>query len=121
MKTIFDHIERIKGKPHHARKRIAFTAAASGAALIGLVWLVGNLSTGAFLIQGSTFADSVGQGSVTAVGSSDGSQGLAGAAAALPASDQNSTGANEPAHIEIIDTASSTAAQPKAEQTVIPF
>ncbi|MHB8660727.1 MAG: hypothetical protein ACYC75_02195 [Minisyncoccota bacterium] len=115
MKTIFDHIEQIKGKPHHVRKQIAFTAAASGAGLIGLVWLIGNISLGAFALHESTFAESTGQASVVATGAGDGSSNLAGAAAALPAD------TNAPAHIEIIDTASSTAGQAKTEQTVIPF
>ncbi|MHB8709989.1 MAG: hypothetical protein ACYC6X_00315 [Minisyncoccota bacterium] len=116
MKTIFDHIEYVKGKPHHVRKQIAFTAAAMGAGLVGLVWLVGSVSLGAFAIQGTSFAESTGQAGVIATsGSDNGSSNLAGAAAALP------TDANAPAHIEIIDTASSTAGQTKAEQTVIPF
>ncbi len=116
MKTVFDHIERVKGKPYHIRKKIAFTAAASCATLVGLVWFIGNISFGAFTIQGSSFAESVGQaGVITTSGSSEPSN-LAGAAAALP-----SKNTNAPAHIEIIDTASSTVGQAGAEQTTIPF
>lgn len=118
MKTVFDHIENVKGKPHHVRKRIAFTAAASGAAFIGLAWLVGSVSFGTFAIQGTSFAESTGQGGALATEGGNGSSNLAGAAAALP---PTSASANAPAHIEIIDAASSTAGQAKAEQTVIPF
>ena len=114
MKNIFDHIERVKGKPHHIRKRIAFTAAAAGTTIVALVWLVGSLSLGTFAIKENSFSDSTGQESVIAAGSDNGSPNLAGAAAALP-------NVNAPAHIEIIDAASSTSGQKKTERTIIPF
>jgi small neutral amino acid transporter SnatA (MarC family) len=115
MKTVSQHIEHIKGKPHHVRKRVAFTVAGSATVLIALVWLVGSVSLGAFAITGSSFADSAGQSSVVTTGSADTSTpGLAGAAAAS-ASD------NSPAHIEIVDTTPSTPQEKKAEQTLIPF
>jgi len=113
MKTIFEHIEHVKEKPHHIRKRIAFTATAVSAAIIAFVWLVGNISTGAFAIQGSTFADSAGQGTIT-TGTGETDQNIAGAAAALQDN-------NAPAHIEIVDTSSSTRREKQAEQTIIPF
>lgn len=115
MKTVFEHVEYIKGKPHHIRKRIALTTAAVGAGTIALVWLVGSISLGAFAIQGSSFADSTGQESVIVTnGDTNNSQNLAGAAAALPS-------ANTPAHIEIVDTNATTSAQKKPEQTTLPF
>lgn len=111
MKTFSEHITHIKGKPHHIRKRIAFAIAASGTGLIALVWLVGNLSLGTFALSDRSFADATGQGTVEVKSSP---QNLAAAAAALlPQS--------EPAHIEIVDTASSTRPVKKAEQTTIPF
>ncbi|MDE1944459.1 MAG: hypothetical protein KGH97_03145 [Patescibacteria group bacterium] len=116
MKTVFDHIDHIKGKPHHIRKKIALTTAATCAAGIGLVWLVGSLSLGAFAIQGSNFAESTGQGAL--VVDNTNIPNLAGAAAALPPSEQS---ASAPAHIEIIDAASSTPAKNTADQTIIPF
>ena len=121
MKTVFDHIEHIKGKPHHIRKRVAFTAAAGVTALIALVWLVGSVTSGAFAIQGSTFADSTQQQPVvttTATGADTGTgdtSGLAGAAAALP-----SVSTNAPASIEIVDVASATPPA-QTQQTIIPF
>lgn len=117
MKTIFEHIDTIQGQPHHIRKGIAFTAAVVGAGLIGLVWLVTSLGTGAFAVQGSSFADATGRPSadVAGAGASDShATGLAGAAAAI--SDPNA-----PAHIEIIDTSVSAKPVKKAEQTTIPF
>ena len=114
MKTIFEHIEHVKGKPHHIRKRIAFTAAVSVTAVVALVWLVGSISFGAFAIAGTSFADSAGQSPVLTTDGTGGNSNLAGAAAALPST-------SGPARIEIIDAASTTAGQKKAEQTVIPF
>ena len=61
MKTIFDHIEHVKGKPHHIRKQIAFGVATLGSALVALVWLVSNYTAGTFAITGSNFAMSTGQ------------------------------------------------------------
>ncbi len=114
MKSVLKHIEHIKGKPHHIRKRVAFGTAAVGTAAVALVWLVGSLSSGVFALKDSSFADQSSAGALTASGSND-SQNLAGAAAA------NLAGAVVPAHIEIIDVASSTRAEKKAEPTTIPF
>ncbi len=115
MKTIFDHIELVKGKPHHIRKQVAFASATVGAAFIALVWLAGSLSTGVFSIQESSFAGATGQ-EPSAVAGEPGNQNLAGvgAASALPES------VNTPAHIEIIDAASPSVKK-QAEQTTIPF
>lgn len=117
MKTIFEHIEHARKKPHHVRKRIAFAAAAACSAFIALVWLVGSFSLGAFAIKGSTFADSTGQSPIVTVAENEvrsANGGIAGAAAALPDT-------NAPAHITIIDTTASTSAKNTAEQTTIPF
>lgn len=113
MKTVFEHIEHIKGKPHHIRKKIAFATAAGVTSVIALVWLTSSLGTGAFAIKGSSFADSAGQSAPETADNNVGRSGLAGAASAL-------LGADAPAHIEVIDAASSTS-QKKVEQTVIPF
>jgi len=112
MKTVFEHVEHVKGKPHHIRKRVAFAAAASGAALIAIVWLVGNVYMGVFALQETSFADATAQQPVITTSSPASESSLAGAAAAFQ-------GANTPARIEIVDT--STPPAPKAEQTTIPF
>jgi hypothetical protein len=115
MKTIFEHIEYAKSKPHHIRKRIAFTAAATITAVVALVWFFGTLSSGAFAIQGSTFAESTGaEPTVVNNPGSSNAEGVAGAAAALP--DENA-----PAHIEIINSSPATSSENQAEQTTIPF
>lgn len=113
MKTILRHIERVKEQPHHVRKQIAVAAAASGAALIALVWLVGSVATGAFSIR-----ENIARPPSSAASGVSGNQGLAGAgaAAALPPAE------NTPARIEIIDaTPPASASVKKAEQTILPF
>ncbi|MBU6388685.1 hypothetical protein KGQ72_02345 [Patescibacteria group bacterium] len=110
MKNIFEHIEHIKGKPHHIRKRVAFSIAAGVSGLIAFIWLAGSLSTGAFAITGSSFG---GTSPAVTADTANGNENLAGAAAALE-------NPSAPAHIEIIDAASSTRPV-KQEQTVIPF
>ncbi|KKW44092.1 hypothetical protein A3J11_00245 [Candidatus Kaiserbacteria bacterium RIFCSPLOWO2_02_FULL_55_12] len=112
MKTVFEHIEHVKGKPHHIRKKVAFTAAVVVTAFIALVWLVGSLSLGAFALEGSSFADATEQGKIDVTNTADTTSALAGAAAALQKEDA-------PARIEIVDTAPPK--QKKAEPTVIPF
>ncbi len=118
MKTIFDHIEHIKSKPHHVRNRIAFSAASIGTGLVALVWLVSALGTNAFAIQESSFAKSVGQESVVATDSGNGNNPVNSAVAGASAALSNASGR---AHIEIIDTTSSTRKAAQPEQTTIPF
>lgn len=112
MKTVFEHIEHIKGKPHHIRKRVAFGAAALGSGVVALAWFAISLATNAFAIQGSTFAMSVGQENVVATTSASRPQ-VAGAAAAFEDA--------KPAHIEIVDTTVAEPAKKQSEQTTIPF
>ena len=116
------HLEHIKGKPYHVRKRIVFGAAMGGTALIALVWFVGTLSAGTFAIHGSSFAQSTEQGNVMVAGNGNGNrnQNLAGTAA-FAGGEQNSTGASAPAHIESIDTATSTSNTKQTAATTIPF
>ena len=115
MKTVSEHIMHVKSQPHHVRKRIAFATATFGAALVALVWLASSIGTGAFAVQGSSFADITGRPAADVVGRPAADvAGLAGAGAAF--SDPNA-----PARIEIVDTASSTKTAKKAEQTTIPF
>lgn len=116
MKTIFEHIKHVKEKPHHIRKRVAFSAAFAGTAVIALVWLVSSVGTGVFALKDTSFAQSTGQENTLATEGNSAVGGIAGAAAA-PALES----ANAPARIEIIDTASSTRQTKKAEQTTIPF
>lgn len=108
MRTVFEHIEYVKEKPHHIRRQIAFASAAAGAGVIALVWFVASISTGAFAINGGSFADIATGEPVTVVDAG----GLAGAAAAM--------NENVPAHIQIVDATPSTPAK-KPEQTTLPF
>lgn len=112
MRRVLEHIEHIKGKPHHVRKRVALVSAAAGTAVIALVWLFASLGTGAFALGNTSFAESTGRESATLSGGANPL--VAGAGAARES-------ASLPAHIEIVDVASSTQAGKKAEQTTIPF
>ncbi len=114
MQNIFDYIEHIKSKPHHIRKRIAFSTASIGTGLVALVWLASTLGSGTFALQETSFANSVRQESTFATGGGNGNQAIAGAAAAL-------SDTSGPARIEIIDAASSTHKATQPEQTTIPF
>ena len=121
MKTIFDHIEHIKSRPHPVRRRIAFASAAGGAGVIALVWFFGVFASGTFAIQGTNFAESTGaeQSGVAVAAPSDNNSGqpaqagLAGAAAAI-------SGPSKAPGIEIVDATSSAPAR-QPEPTVIPF
>ncbi len=117
MKTIFEHIEHTKKKPHHIRKRIAFVGAAGVSAFIAFVWFAGSLAMGSFAVKGTSFADAGTQGNIENTSGVNDSSNLAGAAAALQGSKNEDTAA----HIEIVDNASSTRPARKAEQTTIPF
>jgi len=111
MKTIIEHIEHVKGKPHHIRKRVAFGITVGVTTLIAFVWLAGSLATGAFAIGESSRGE---QPAVTTSGTAT-TNGLAGAVAALP-----DVTTDAPVRIEIIDAASSAPVK-KAEQTILPF
>lgn len=116
MKNIVEHIEYVKGKPHHVRKQVAFGTATVVSALIAFVWLVGNYASGTFALRGSSFADATGQGATVQVANGGvNNQNLAGVGAA------SAFGSSEdaPAHIEIVDTKPAVKKQP--EQTILPF
>jgi 3-hydroxy-3-methylglutaryl CoA synthase len=116
MKTVFEHIEHIKGKPHHIRKQVAFAVAAGTSGLIAFVWLAANLATGSFAIQGSDFAMSASRGDTIATTTSAVAEGLAGVGAAAFLQKENA-----PAHVEIVDTSVAQPAKTQPEQTTIPF
>lgn len=111
MKTLFEHIEHIKTKPHHVRKRFVFGLAGGISGLVGLIWLGTSLAMGSFAIQGSNFAESTGAAAVEQV-PNDASQ-LAGAAAAGEM--------GGPARIQIVTVSTSSPAGAPTEETVIPF
>lgn len=120
MRTVLQHIDRVKERPHHVRRRIAFGTATVLASAIALVWLGTSLATGAFAIQGATFAEANGVAPVEAV--ADAGSGASGVAAVAATAVATETPAPEPAPapIEVIPT------KPKASRTssgptVIPF
>ena len=60
MKILLKHIDRIKEKPHHVRKQVAFAAAGTITALIAISWVATSLATGAFALKDTSFADATG-------------------------------------------------------------
>lgn len=115
MKRIIKHVENLKSKPHHIRKKAAFSVAGGITGLVALVWLSTSLATGAFAIQGSSFAESTGQNVGVEQVYPDGSQ-VAGAAAAFPEDSK------EP-RIQIVNVAatSSPATPVQTNETIITF
>lgn len=117
MKKILDHIEYVKGKPHHVRHRIAVGTATLGSAIIAFVWLAGSFMTGSFAIEGSSFAASTGQNeTVTVANAENSTEGLAGAAAAF-----QGPSASAPARIEIVDSTPAPSPKKQSDQTILPF
>lgn len=114
MKKLSHHIEHLRTKPHHVRRKVAVGVAAFGSGFVGLVWLVGSLASGTFAVPNTSFADlGKNQNTIATTSANTVTSGLAGVAAAAK---QESTA---PAHIEIVDTSPSTSVH--AEQTTIPF
>ena len=99
MRTLFQHIDRVRERPHHVRRRIAFGTAGVAAGAVALVWLGTSLATGAFQIQGSDFAQATGaEPADTTSGNGSDTSGVAAAAAA-------SLDTNAPAHLEVVPAA----------------
>jgi hypothetical protein len=115
MKTIFEHIENVKSKPHHIRKMVAFSAAAVGTAVVALVWLIGSLSTSAFALKNTSFVQIASDETDSSPADVNDEQ-LAGIGAASVLENKS-----DPARIEIIDIATTTTSKRQTEQTTIPF
>ncbi|PIR83337.1 hypothetical protein COU19_01230 [Candidatus Kaiserbacteria bacterium CG10_big_fil_rev_8_21_14_0_10_56_12] len=115
MKTLGEHVTHLKTKPHHVRKRVAVGVASVVTGLVAIAWLAVSISTNAFAIQGSTFAESTSQGAVVQTVTERPNANLAGAAATVPDTDG-------PSRIEIVNVATtSSATSSHAEPTIIPF
>ena len=110
MKTFTDHIEYVKKQPHHVRRSIAFGVSGAFTVFVGIVWISGSLVSGAFRIQGSSFADARNTEVQVAAPSNTN---LAGVAAAFSPA--------QPPSIQIVDISSSSEKTQASEPTVIPF
>jgi hypothetical protein len=117
MKTVFEHIDYVKGQPHHIRKRVAYATAACGTGVIAIVWFASSLATGAFAIKGSNFADAAAKDAAAPVVTTEATSQLAGAGAAAALLQT----VDAPAHIEIVNATPEPRGQKQAEQTTIPF
>lgn len=117
MKGIRHHVEKVRAKPHHVRKRVTLVAAGAIAGLIGAGWFGGSLAVGAFELHPTSFEQALApqQPSFATTTTADSSN-LAGAAAAFSQQQQS-----EPAHIVIISAPATTTAAATTTQTTIPF
>ncbi|MBU6321512.1 MAG: hypothetical protein KGI78_02765 [Patescibacteria group bacterium] len=113
-----ERLDRIREKPRHVRERVAFGIAGGVTAVIALAWLSISLYTGAFAIQGSSFAQLTGAEQPAAGDSgAGGAPQVAGAAAAAPADTAG------PPALQVISPAdpSASSSSPQSGQTIIPF
>lgn len=105
-----DFIERLRAKPDHVRKQIAFGAASGITGLVALMW-------GTAFIASGTLARTVPSEApdVTSVLAESGSNSLLGAIGALTTREDGS--------ITVVDTSASSSAkvQTTEQRTVIPF
>lgn len=108
---MIDFIERLRAKPEHVRKHIAFFAASSITGLVALMWF------GAFVSSGALSRSAPSQtNAVTAAFTEHEGASLLGAIGALTTREDGS--------IQVVETtASSTAGSKEApeERTTIPF
>lgn len=118
MRSVIDHIDRVKAQPHHVRHAVALVSAGLITAFIALAWVGVSLSTGAFAIAGDGFTQATGAAPPNVHGKpAPDSAGLAGAAGA-PAAGQ--------AHMDIVPNGTSPSAPAQnasapASPAIIPF
>jgi hypothetical protein len=118
------HIEVIRRKPEPVRRQVALGAAVFITALIALLWLGVSLLTGSFALGGSnnSFAEATETPapSTQTARAGSGIGNFFGAAGAVL-----SGGRNEPAHVEVVETAGAEPTNADSievsEPTVIPF
>lgn len=125
MRGIAWHLDNVRGKPHHVRRRVAYLAAGSLTAVIALAWLGLSLATGAFALKGSNFAQMTGAEPADATAGVDAGAGTANANTAAVAGADTAAPASSagPARVEVIPAASAAQDDPSAQnaQNIIPF
>ena len=119
MRTIADHLDNIRDKPHHVRRRVAFGAAGAITGVIALLWLGLSLSTGTFALKDSNFAELTGaEPTDTTSADTEDTSALAGAAAAGREDDTTP-------HIEVVPPGNgvekTSSGGSSNTQTIIPF
>lgn len=117
MRTLGEHLDRVREQPHHVRRRFALGSAGALTALIGVVWLGASLATGAFALKGSNFAEVTGAETAEVAAEGQGAApGVAAAAAAAPKSER--------AHVEVVPSDTGMPSKPPPPPpgpTIIPF
>ncbi|HEY4522948.1 MAG TPA: hypothetical protein VJK73_01090 [Candidatus Paceibacterota bacterium] len=118
MRTVGEHLDRVREQPHHIRRRFALGTAGALTALIGIVWLGASLATGTFALKGSNFAEVTGAVLPEESSASQDTAAVDGVAAAAAASTKRA-----PAHVEVVPsgTGMPTKTPPPPGPTIIPF
>ncbi len=114
MATLTHHLERARAQPHHVRKQMTFIIALGVTALIALLWIIYALTSGAFAIQGTSFAES-------AAGASDTASAASGRDSFLASPFGAGSASQEPATLEVVGGSDAAATGPAASPKVIPF
>ena len=117
MRSVFEHVDRVRAKPHHIRRRVALGGAGTLTGLIAVVWLGASLATGTFALKGSNFAEMTG-----AAPGERARAAAAGATAGAAAATESRPDA--PAHVEVVPSGAGVPAPtpaPPVGPTIIPF
>ena len=118
---MFQHLERMRNKPDHIRKGVAFGAAGALTLLVALGWGVFTVESGSLALAPTVLTpDATAQIATTASETSSGFSNLLGAVGAATSADTKPS-------LQIVDSGvtstinAKAAATPAPEQTTIPF
>ena len=120
MAAIFEHLERLRAKPHHVRRQIALGTSVAVTALVAVGWLGALASSPKFALNPETAGDGVDMQSAVTETRSNFSELVGAAGAAFGAT-------SSPAQVIVVDTKTrSTLDVPRdnyndTRETVIPF
>ena len=120
MAAVTEHLERLRAKPHHVRRQIAFGTSVAITALVAVGWMGALVSSPKLAIEQRTTEEDMNFGSAMTDTRSNFSELVGAAGAAFGAS-------SSPAQITVVDTKTrSTLDVPRdnyndTKETVIPF
>ena len=106
---VLHHINKVKEKPHHVRRQVAFSAALVATGGIALLWFVGLASSGTFALKDTNFA-----------GAAANEPAVVPQQPAAMAAVASGVEPSEPAHIKIVDSEPVRTTK-QAEPTILPF
>ncbi|HEX2792407.1 MAG TPA: hypothetical protein VHO23_01685 [Candidatus Paceibacterota bacterium] len=98
-RTVTDHLEHLRAKPHHVRRQISFLAALVVTGLVTAGWLGAMATSGSFALDTTTLADGGAEGATLTNARNDFSSLLGAAGAAIGAT-------SSPREITVVDVKS---------------